>query len=80
VKELFVKLLKYIKHLFTDHPQDVGESYLAHMFWAIVFGIHLLVAGAVCLVHSVFPFLFTDTATSITEWVVNTSRDRGNYE
>jgi len=77
MKRFFINTLKFIKKLFTDHPHELGESYLMHAFWATIFSIYLLFAGAACLIHAVFPFLFTDTASSIAEWVVNVNKDRG---
>jgi|ETNmetMinimDraft_18_1059904.scaffolds.fasta_scaffold200206_1 hypothetical protein len=70
------KTFKFLKKLFTEHPNNLGESYIVHFFWALVFSIHLLVAGVACLVHAVFPFLFKDTASSIAEWVTQVSKDR----
>ena len=75
-KDVFVKL----KKLFTEHPQDVGESYLMHAAWAIIFSLHLLFAGVVCFIHAIFPFLFENTASSIAEWILDVSSNRREYE
>ena len=48
---------------FTDHPQQVGETYAGHMATAWSFGLVLLAAGAACLIHGVFPFAFETTAS-----------------
>lgn len=53
------------KSLFKDHPASVGESYTQHMATAAGFGVQMLVGGLVCLVHSVFPFLFEKTGSGI---------------
>jgi len=49
-----------MKHarLFTQHPASVGETYLEHLRAAGAFGLRMLVGGAACLIHAVFPFLF----------------------
>ena len=44
--------------LFTDHPTSVGETYFEHLLTAATFSTRLLIASIVCLIHSVFPFLF----------------------
>ena len=76
MKNRIKNIFKFIKNLFTEHPHDIGESYFMHFLWALVFGIHLLVAGAACLIHAVFPFLFTETASSIARWVSDSADDR----
>ena len=52
-----------MKSLFVEHPNSVGESYLMHMFQASRFAVRLLLAGLVCLIHAVLPFLFVKTAS-----------------
>jgi hypothetical protein len=46
---------------FTEHPATVGETYTEHFGVATSFGVTLILAGFACLVHAVFPFLFTTT-------------------
>lgn len=48
---------------FNDHPASVGESYLAHLHTAWWFSAEMLIGAAACLVHGVFPFLFTRTGS-----------------
>jgi Family of unknown function (DUF6356) len=52
-----------LKHLFTEHPESVGESYLEHMNVALSFAAPLLAAGLAALVHAFLPFLFLTTAS-----------------
>ena len=80
MRKFFKKSLRYIREVFTDHPNDRGESYLMHGFWAMLFSIYLLFAGVACFVHAIFPFLFTHTASSIAEWVVSANNHRSGYE
>ena len=53
-----------IKHLFTDHPDSVGETYFEHMGVAMSFSLALIVASAVCFVHALAPWLFTKSASN----------------
>lgn len=49
---------------FTEHPAEQGETYIQHMVssWKII---HTLkVIELKCLVHSIFPFLYTDALSS----------------
>lgn len=50
-------------HLFTRHPDSVGESYLEHMAVALWYATRLLGAGLAALVHAVLPFAFETTAS-----------------
>ena len=53
---------------FTEHPQSVGETYFEHMGCATYFGRRMILAGFACLLHGLFPFLFTGTGRkTITE-------------
>jgi hypothetical protein len=45
------------------HLQETGMAYDAHFKRAWKIGGALLVAGGACLVHGLFPGLFTDKAT-----------------
>jgi hypothetical protein len=52
-----------LSRAFNDHPASVGESYLAHMRTAWWFAAEMIVGAAACVVHGVFPFLFTRTGS-----------------
>lgn len=47
---------------FTAHPRSLNETYLCHMKNAWYISFSMLAAGLACAVHSVFPFLFADSA------------------
>ncbi len=49
---------------FTKHPKEVGESYGRHFVAATSFGIRLIGAGAACILHGIFPFMFTNTGSN----------------
>ena len=50
---------------FQQHPGDVGETYLEHFCHAFGFALRLFVAASACLVHAIFPFLFTSTGSEM---------------
>ena len=50
---------------FTRHPASVGEGYFEHLLAATGFSIRLLMAGVVCLVHALLPFLFEKTGSAM---------------
>ena len=52
-----------LRHLFTDHPATVGETYWQHLGVAWGFSWRLMAAAAACLVHALLPFLFVKTGS-----------------
>jgi hypothetical protein len=48
---------------FTQHPKEVGESYIAHLVNASAFGLRMLAGGVAVLVHAFLPFLFVQTGS-----------------
>ena len=68
---------------FTEHPKKLGETYFQHMIgaWRIVYLLKKLELK--CLVHSVFPFLYTDAISSnleCLERMVHRNMDDGDDE
>ena len=57
---------------FTDHPRSVGETYWQHAAFAIGYGWKMTRGGLAALVHGVLPFLFTKTASSLTDELAET--------
>ena len=55
--------MRRIKNLFCDHPIAIGETYLQHLHFAFEVGFRMITAGCCCIIHSIFPFLFTTTAS-----------------
>lgn len=49
---------------FTQHPSSVGETYGQHLRSALSFSFSMISGGLACMVHGVFPFLFTNTGSS----------------
>ena len=47
----------------TDHPAQVGESYLQHLGVASGFGARMIVGGVACLIHGILPFLCTTSGS-----------------
>lgn len=53
-----------MKNIFTEHPSSLGESYLQHMKFALIFGFQMIVGGLACIIHAIFPFLFQKTGSN----------------
>ena len=54
-----------MKNIFTKHPKEVGETYLEHMYNALRYSFTFLLLCVVAFIHSIFPFLFTKTASCV---------------
>ena len=54
-----------MKILFTHHPKERGMTYWVHLKHAFCMAFHLLRASTYLSIHTVFPFLFTTTASTI---------------
>jgi len=72
-------MLKKLKGLFTDHPAYNGESYLSHMAYAFIYSALFFSAGIACLIHAIFPFLFTTTGSNIAKFILSSVKSRGDY-
>lgn len=57
--------------LFTDHPRSKGQGYFEHMLYALGIAAKLLFCFIVIVVHSILPFLFTNTASHVLTRLVN---------
>lgn len=68
-----------MSNAFTKHPKEVGLSYTGHFFfaWSVVFK---LMKGVVCCsIHSVFPFMFTTTTSTIIKKLHEKIEDRKSH-
>lgn len=69
-----------IKKLFTTHPTSIGETYFQHLRHASSFSGRLLIAGFASLVHSIFPFLFEQTASRQIEKIIEKMNKTGRQK
>ena len=55
-----------MRNPFTEHPREVGETYLEHGAFACRYGVKMTLGGIAALIHGFFPFLFQKTGSRIT--------------
>ena len=65
-----------MKNIFTKHPNELGESYLRHMYNALRYSFTFILLFSVSLIHSVFPFLFTKTASCVVQEMAKHMEER----
>ncbi|MBX9587241.1 MAG: capsule biosynthesis protein [Gammaproteobacteria bacterium] len=54
-----------MRKLFLTHPHHAGETYLVHFKFAVWAGLQMFLAGLICIIHAVFPFVFEHAASNI---------------
>jgi hypothetical protein len=60
------------------HLQEVDEGYLEHMFEAWIIVLTLIFASLICFIHSIIPFLFERTASTMVKKIMSrTDRRQG---
>jgi hypothetical protein len=57
--------------LFTEHPRSKGQGYFEHMFFALSISARLFLCCCMLIIHSIFPFLFGNTASNILAKLMN---------
>ncbi len=66
------------KNIFLRHPHAAGETYYEHFCFASKSGLRLMWAGLACCIHSVLPFLFTQTASHTLHDITHKMNTRKN--
>jgi hypothetical protein len=56
-----------MRHLFTEHPASVGETYLQHLCAASGFAFRMLLGAIACFLHALLPFAFQHTGSDCIE-------------
>jgi hypothetical protein len=60
------------------HLKLVHENYFKHMLEAWLIVITFIGAGLICFIHSIFPFLFQTTASTMVKKIINRTDERQN--
>jgi hypothetical protein len=58
------------------HLKLVHENYFKHMIEAWLIVITFISAGLICFIHSIFPFLFQTTASTMVKNIINRTNRR----
>jgi hypothetical protein len=56
-----------MRHLFTEHPASVGETYFQHLCAASGFALRMLLGAIACFLHALLPFAFQHTGSDCIE-------------
>ena len=55
--------MRWIPRIFTGHLKETGETYWQHQRYAMLTSLKLIKWGMMLWIHSIFPFLYTTTAS-----------------
>ena len=58
------------------HLKLVHENYFKHMFEAWLIAVTFIAAGLICFIHSIFPFLFQTTASTMVKNILTRTNNR----
>jgi hypothetical protein len=58
------------------HLKLVHENYFKHMFEAWLIFVTFFAAGLICFIHSIFPFLFQTTASTMVKNILTRTDKR----
>lgn len=75
-KQRAAEIKGQVGRAFTEHPQDTGETYTEHLWFTITMTGRLFYSSVVLLVHGIFPFLCTRTASMQIEKIYAIMRSR----
>ena len=63
-------------NIFTKHPNEVGETYLQHLWASFRYSLTFLLLVFVAMVHAILPFVFTKTASCIIQEMSDHIKER----
>lgn len=69
-------MLKEINKYFNKHLKEVNESYSEHFAQAFGYALLMFIGSIFCLIHAIFPFLFTNTASSFSDLICKHKNSR----
>ena len=65
-----------MKISFTEHPNKLGETYLQHLLFALIFCSKITIAFVAFLIHAFFPFILKNTGGNIINNLSETINNR----
>ncbi len=69
-------LRDHFRQSFTAHPHETGETYGEHLWFTLSMASRFALVSAVILIHGIFPFLMTHTASRKIEKIYGVIKGR----
>lgn len=70
------QLREDVNRAFTEHPESTGETYFEHLWFTTKMSARFLFTTVVIMIHGIFPFLLTRTASQQIEKVYAIMKSR----
>ena len=70
------RVAKEVEKAFTEHPEATGETYLQHLWFTFTMAMRFLYTSTAILLHGLFPFLCTRTASAQIERIYAIMKSR----
>ena len=58
-----------ISEQIAEHLKESGETYFEHLMWTMIMSMRIFYVAIVLLIHGIFPFLLTKSASKRIEQV-----------
>ena len=65
-----------VSKAFNEHPESTGETYWEHLCFTSSMSARFLFTTVVIMIHGIFPFLLTRTASNQTEAIYRIMKER----
>jgi Family of unknown function (DUF6356) len=75
-RERIALLTSNLNKAFTRHPEATDETYWQHLWFTSKMSARFLVTTLVIMIHGIFPFLLTRTASAQTEAIYRIMKAR----
>ena len=75
-KRRAAELADEVERAFCEHPRATGETYWQHLWFTTTMAARFMFTMAVLLIHGLFPFLLTRTASTQIEAVYRIMKKR----
>lgn len=63
VQRRILQSMQDMKHKFTEHPGETGETYVEHLIFTLQMGVRIISCGTLLLIHGLFPFTLRHTVS-----------------
>jgi uncharacterized NAD(P)/FAD-binding protein YdhS len=70
------RVAKEVEKAFTEHPEATGETYLQHLWFTFTMAVRFAYTSTAIMLHGLFPFLCTRTASNQIERVYAIMKSR----
>lgn len=75
-REYWRKVKSEMRRLYTEHPNEAGETFWQHLWFTFTMSMRFLYTGVVIIIHGLFPFLLKREGSRQIEKVYHIMKSR----